>query len=74
MWNIRINYLVPHPTAKTIPLKGVPDGVAARLVGISANHPMRLEYAPSPYVEGLNKPGIAVPSLYEHQLSARQKK
>lgn len=74
LWNIRINYLVPHPTEKTIPLKGVPDGVAARIVGVTANHPVKLQYEPDPYVEGLNKPGIAVPSLYEHQLKARLKK
>jgi hypothetical protein len=70
-WDIRIHYLTPHPSEEIIPLKGVPDGVGARLVGITANYPVKLVYGPDPYVEGLNRPGIAVPSLYEYQLKRR---
>lgn len=73
LWNVRIRYLVPHPHQAVIPLRGVPDGVAARIIGVTANHPMKLEYTPDPYVEGLNKPNIAVPSLYDYQLQRRRK-
>jgi hypothetical protein len=36
------------------------------------NAPIELERVqPQPYIEGLNNPGIAVPSLYEYQLKKR---
>ena len=62
-------------------LRGAPDlvreavvvheGPSARIVGLHGSYPISLRYGPDPYVEGLNRPGIAVPSLYEYQLRQR---
>jgi hypothetical protein len=49
------------------------DGPLARLVGISANLPIDVEYGPAAYIEGLNTEFLAVPSLYRYQLAKRLK-
>ena len=69
-WNVEIDFLFPRPDAP-VPVSRVTDGPSARIVGLHANYPLALDYAPDPYVEGLNRPGIAVPSLYDYQLRQR---
>jgi len=56
---------------KTIDLKGEDEGPHARIVGFSANRPITIAYGPDAYIEGMNRPGIGVPSLYEYQLRRR---
>jgi hypothetical protein len=47
------------------------DAPRARIVGLHGNHAFSLGYGPDAYVEGLGRRDIAVPSLYEYQLSRR---
>jgi len=50
----------------------VRDAPDARLVGLVNDGPdLRLRYGPNTYVEGLQRAGLAVPSLYEWQLGRR---
>lgn len=50
----------------------VRDAPDARLVGLLSDAPdMRLRYEPNTYAEGLQRAGLAVPSLYEWQLERR---
>ena len=66
-WNIRIDNapkdgFIGHCT----------EAPEARLIGIVGIHSeLSLEYSPAPYIEGLNKQDIAVPSLYQWQLEKR---
>jgi hypothetical protein len=69
-WNVDFQFLYPDREG-TFELEGLEDGPAARLVGLHGNRPLSLSYGPDPYVEGLNRDDLAVPSLYEHQLRQR---
>ncbi|HVJ14870.1 MAG TPA: hypothetical protein VM686_05495, partial [Polyangiaceae bacterium] len=64
-WNIRLE--LPAGTQKAL-LGGVDDAGPARIVGLHGSAPLELVY-PNAYVEGLNRPGLAVPSLYAYQLA-----
>jgi hypothetical protein len=70
-WNIQAKFEFPEPENLPIPIKGVTNGPSARLVGITANYPMKINYGPEAYMEGINRPEIAVRSLYEYQLKKR---
>lgn len=70
-WNIRLHYLYEKPKKLPIQIQGVTDGPSARLVGMTANYPINIIYGPDVYMEGINRPNIAVPSLYEYQLKKR---
>lgn len=70
-WNIAVDFAYENAGNKTIELEGVPNGPSARLIGLHANYPMEITYGPAAYMEGINKAGIAVPSLYEYQLNKR---
>lgn len=65
-WNISIDFN-RHSQLK------INDAPSARLVGIYGSKPIKLQYGPNVYKEGINKPGITVPSLYEFQLEQRLK-
>ncbi len=67
-WNVRIEF--PKAAAAAIELGDIDDAGPARIVGLSANAPVHFRYAGA-YVEGLGRPGIAVPSLYEYQRAHR---
>ncbi len=71
LWNIQIRFTADVPAGKPVRLKGEKEGPHARIVGFSANRDVRFNYGPDAYLEGINRPGIAVPSLYEHQLRQR---
>ena len=65
-WNINVQ------KAKKVSCREAPS---ARIIGlICESKGFKLDYHPKPYVEGLNKRGISVPSLYEYQLNQRVKK
>jgi hypothetical protein len=71
-WNIRAHLDLAGKTNGTVPLwPKIQDAPRARIVGLRGNHPFSLQYGPDAYVEGLNRPGIAVPSLYDYQLRRR---
>jgi hypothetical protein len=67
-WNVRIDFA--KSSTSRIELGDVDDAGPARIVGLSANAPVHFRYAGA-YVEGLERPGIAVPSLYEYQRAHR---
>ena len=69
LWNVRLNLL--YPTEGPVAIEGLDDGPAVRIVGMHANVPLTLTYGPDPYIEGLNRDDLAVPSLYEYQLRQR---
>jgi hypothetical protein len=71
-WNIQVEYKFPEPGNLPMPVKGVTNGPSARLVGITANYQIKIDYGPNVYMEGINRPGIAVKSLYDYQLKKRQ--
>ena len=70
-WNINVVFNYENDSGTIIELDGVPNGPSARLVGLTANYPMNISYGPDAYIEGINKPDIAVPSLYAYQLEKR---
>lgn len=67
-WNIRLELA---SAGAPLVLAGVKDAGPARLVAISANVPLHIEY-PGAYQEGIGRAGISVPSLYEAQLTMRR--
>ncbi len=72
LWNIKVNFLFPLPADQnTIKLEGVLNGASSRIIGLTANYPIALTWEFNPYIEGLNQPGLAVPSLYDYQLARR---
>ena len=71
-WNIQVDFTFPKPEKLPMPIQGVTNGPSGRLVGITANYPMTIDYGPGAYMEGINRPGIAVHSLYEYQLNKRR--
>lgn len=72
-WNVHFEFLFDNPEQDTIRIKGVTDSPSERLVGITGNYPITIEYPINTYFEGMNKPGIEVPSLYKYQLERRMK-
>ncbi|MBU0476250.1 MAG: hypothetical protein KKF62_19045 [Bacteroidetes bacterium] len=72
-WNIRFNFLFENPNMDTIKIKGVTDSPSERLVGITGNYPVDIYYPINTFIEGINKPNIAVKSLYNYQLEKRIK-
>jgi hypothetical protein len=70
-WNIQAQFDFPQPRELPMAIKGVTNGPSARLVGINANYPMKIDYGPNAYKEGINRPHIAVESLYNYQLKKR---
>ena len=49
------------------------DGANARVVGVSANLPIRVEYGPDAYIEGVGEYYQGIPSLFLYQLQQRIK-
>jgi len=71
-WNIQAHFLSGTDNEKPILLNGMKDGPYARLIGISGNHTVDVNYEPKAYKEMI---GISpmTPSLYLHQLHKRLK-
>ena len=72
-WNISMHVKNSGESDDTIRLKPVVESPFANLIGIHGNLPLKLEYGPHAYVEGLNKPCLAIESLYRYQLNQRLK-
>ena len=73
-WNIKVE--IRGASGSPVEMKSFVDRVGApyaRLVGVQGeNVPVDFTYGPSPYVEGKNRSGIEVESLYEFQLDRRR--
>ena len=70
-WNIQVHFENGHESSEAVLLNGMKDGPLARIVGVSANLPIKVEYGPDPYIEGENIYYRGVPSLYYYQLQKR---
>lgn len=70
-WNVRLTVERPEAFEPPARLAGVADSSRGHVVGITANVPIEVDY-PGAVVEGTNRPGIAVPSLYRYQLHRRR--
>jgi hypothetical protein len=71
-WNIQVHFLFPKPASQpAIKIQGIQNGASSRVVGLTANYPIALAWEFGTYIEGLNRPCIAVPSLYDYQLNRR---
>lgn len=73
-WNIQAHFLEGLGVASPIALNGMKDGPFARVVGITANHPVKVSYEPRAYLESINQTLEGVPSLYKYQLKKRLKR
>ncbi|WP_342807918.1 glycosyl hydrolase family 28-related protein [Alteromonas sp. M12] len=73
-WNLKIVVESGAPGMQTLHVEGLEEGPDARIVGLSGNRPITLEYVPTPYVESLNKRIDSIPSLYTFQLTQRKKR
>ncbi|MFZ1742657.1 MAG: hypothetical protein WAT93_07375 [Pontixanthobacter sp.] len=71
VWNARL--IVPDtvPQDALVTITSGLEGPGERIVGMHANRRIAVKYDPTPYLEGLNIPVAAVPSLYEYQLARR---
>lgn len=70
-WNIQVHFNNGVQSDDPVTLNGMVDGPLARLIGISANRPIKIDYQPEPYIEGENLYYRSVPSLYYYQLEKR---
>ncbi len=70
-WNINVQFLSGLENSEAIFINGIQDGPYARLIGVHANHPIKIEYGPKAYVELTNIKMMRIPSLYEYQLKKR---
>ena len=72
-WNVQVDFegeaISP---VDTVDLGTIRDGGSVRIVGLTSNRPITLEYEPNAYLEGIGRKGIAVPSLYRYQFDRRQ--
>jgi hypothetical protein len=69
-WNIEVG--TEKASERPVNIQNVEEAPNARIVGIyGSDKPIEWEYGPNAYIEGLNKTGISVPSLYEYQLERR---
>ncbi|MDQ9094177.1 hypothetical protein RC083_21695 [Pseudoalteromonas haloplanktis] len=74
LWNTRINFTNGALSDQPIVLYGMKDGPNARLIGVSANLPFKIEYGPNSYQEGIGEYFSDIPSLYIYQLQKRLSK
>ena len=70
-WNLRVLITGGAFPDETVMLLGLDEGPMARIIGLHGNRQFKLDYRPTPYVEYLNVPVHAAPSLYDYQLGKR---
>ena len=72
-WNIRVQF-VRDDDKRSVRVGDIDEAPHSRIVGLhnAGDVELEVDYGPSPYIEGLNRPNIAVPSLYEYQLQQRR--
>ncbi len=73
-WNL--NIIIDGGVAPGSPVEIIAgsEGPDARIVGMHGNRPIRLKHKPAPYLEMLNRPVEAAPSLYRFQLQEKARK
>jgi hypothetical protein len=71
-WNVQVGFEERASGAETV-IGKIETAPRGRIVGLHAadGRTLSIEYGPDPYVEGLNRPQIAVPSLYDYQRDRR---
>jgi len=72
-WNLKVDVISGARPGEAVLLRGLDEGPDARIVGISGNRPLRVDYRPRPYLEAIDASANAVPSLYDYQLARRKK-
>ncbi|MGB3464431.1 MAG: glycosyl hydrolase family 28-related protein [Cyclobacteriaceae bacterium] len=70
-WNIKVRFLDNLQAENPILLNGMKDGPYARLIGVSGNKQIKINYGPEAYIEMTNESIQFVPSLYDYQLEKR---
>lgn len=70
-WNTQVVFTNGALSKKPILLNGMEDGPGARVIGVSANLPIRVEYGPDATIEGVGTYYSQIPSLYLYQLNRR---
>jgi hypothetical protein len=73
-WNTKVNVLNDINSSKTIKLDGMKDGPFARIIGINGNQTFEVNYQPMTMIKAVNEVFEKHPSLYNYQLTTRQKK
>lgn len=71
IWNIQVFFQNGHESNEPVILNGMNDGPLARIIGVKANLPIKVEYGPDAYIEGENTYYRNIPSLYYYQLEKR---
>jgi hypothetical protein len=72
-YNIHVDFSNGQNLTKPLLLNGMKDGPLARILGVSGNILVAVEYGPDAYIEGINQYYQDVPSLYTWQLDNRLK-
>lgn len=70
-WNTQVKFSNGSLNREPILLYGMKDGPNARVIGVSANLPIRVEYGPDAYIEGVGQYYPGIPSLFLYQLQKR---
>lgn len=72
-WNLRVHFAEPGDGQTSLQVLGSAlPWPHARIIGMAGNAPIQLDrFTPEPCTEGINRGGMAVPSLYEYQLARR---
>lgn len=71
-WNIQVEFSGGASRTESVSLLGLAEGPDARLIGITANRSINIDYRPKPYMGATNT--LPQPlSLYEFQLRQRAK-
>ena len=73
-WNTKVNVLNDINSSKTIKLDGMKDGPFARIIGINGNQTFEVNYQPMTMIKAVNEVFEKHQSLYNYQLTKRQKK
>ena len=69
VWNAHVRYA--EPNSIRLPAYAGALGPEAMIVGVTSTVPMRLQAPASAWLEGINRLGLTVPSLYDLQLRQR---
>lgn len=71
-WNLRVLITGGAYPDEVVTIQGLDEGPMARIVGLHGNREFKLDYRPTPYVEGMNVELTTAPSLYDYQLENRR--
>lgn len=72
-WNTEVVFMNGALFEGPVLLNGMEDGPGVRIIGVSSNLPIRVEYEPDAFIEGIGRYYSNIPSLYRFQLNSRLK-